>query len=127
MLSFPNLDCDDYDPPNATKITSNYNGPAGLNHSIDCYFHGDTNSFDYVIKWICNGKEVKKDSRHIMERVKSHSCSFQERLTIVSATTTDSGTYECYSLDQGGHANGTGLDVTNSKSYHNNYIIDCYV
>ena len=62
-----------------------------------------------------------------METVKSHSCSFQERLTIVSATTTDSGTYECYSLEQGGNANGTGLDVINSKSYHNNYIIDFYV
>lgn len=56
-----------------------------------------------------------KDSRHIMDRIKSHSCSFQERLTIVSATAADSGTYECYALDQDGQGNGTGLDVTISK------------
>ena len=59
-----------------------------------------------------------------METVKYHSCSFQKRLTIVSAITNDSGTYECYSQEQDGHANGTGLDVINSKSYHNNYIIE---
>ena len=107
------LDCGD-DLPNATKISSNYAGPVGLNHFIDCYFHGDTDSFDYIIKWIFNGKEVN-DNRHIQDRVKSESCSFQERLAILNVTTADSGIYECYALDQGGLANGTRLDVTISK------------